>query len=32
MNVSTFTKKTKHEIVAFLILIAFPLFYSRKPS
>jgi hypothetical protein len=31
MNVSTFTKKTKHEIVAFLILIAFLLFYSRKP-
>ena len=31
MNVSTFTKKTKHEIVAFLILIAFLLLYSRKP-
>ncbi len=32
MNVSTFTKKTKHEIVAFLILIAFLLVYSRKPA
>ncbi len=32
MNVSTFTKKTKHEIVAFLILIAFLLVYSRKPT
>jgi hypothetical protein len=31
MNVSTFTKKTKHEIVAFLILIGFLLVYSRKP-
>jgi hypothetical protein len=32
MNVSTFTKKTKHEIIAFLILIAFLLVYSRKPA
>ena len=32
MNVSTFTKKTKHEIVAFLILIAFLLVYSQKPT
>jgi energy-coupling factor transporter ATP-binding protein EcfA2 len=32
MNVSTFTKKTKHEIVGFLILIASLLIYSRKPA
>ena len=32
MNVSTFTKKTKHEIVGFLILIASLLVYSRKPA
>ena len=32
MNVSTFTKKSKHEIVGFLILIASLLIYSRKPA
>jgi hypothetical protein len=32
MNVSTFTKKTKHEIVGFLTLIASLLVYSRKPA
>jgi hypothetical protein len=32
MNVSTFTKKTKHEIIAFLILIGSLLVYSRKPT
>ena len=32
MNVSTFTKKTKHEIIAFLLLIAFLLVYSQKPA
>ena len=32
MNVSTFTKKTKHEIIGFLILIASLLVYSRKPT
>ncbi len=32
MNVSTFTKKTKHEIIGFLILIASLLVYSRKPA
>ncbi|MGH9917721.1 MAG: hypothetical protein ACRD6W_02430 [Nitrososphaerales archaeon] len=31
MNVSTFTKKTKNEIVGFLILIGALLVYSRKP-
>ena len=31
MNVSTFTKKTKHEIVGFLVLIAGILVYSRRP-
>ena len=32
MNVSTFTKKTKHEIIAFLLLSAVLLVYSRKPA
>ncbi len=32
MNVSTFTKKTKHEVVGFLILIGSLLIYSRKPT
>ena len=32
MNVSTFTKKTKHEVIGFLILIASLLVYSRKPA